>query len=125
MTSAERPSGTRFPGRWSSSKTSSAVGGVALSFAADHPREVERGAGALDVDPLGGKVDRVDGAQLALGVEVKIDVGETGQTESGYAKALKSLMRGAREAVAKGGQVLIFPEGTRKPKPMRPRAGRR
>ncbi len=31
----------------------------------------------------------------------------------GYAKALKSLVRGAREAVANGGQVLIFPEGTR------------
>jgi 1-acyl-sn-glycerol-3-phosphate acyltransferase len=32
----------------------------------------------------------------------------------GYATALKSIVRGAREAVAKGGQVLIFPEGTRK-----------
>jgi 1-acyl-sn-glycerol-3-phosphate acyltransferase len=31
----------------------------------------------------------------------------------GYAKALKSIVRGARDAVAKGGQVLIFPEGTR------------
>lgn len=31
----------------------------------------------------------------------------------GYAKALKSMVRGAREAVAKGCQVLIFPEGTR------------
>lgn len=31
----------------------------------------------------------------------------------GYAKALKSIVRGARAAVAKGGQVLIFPEGTR------------
>ncbi len=31
----------------------------------------------------------------------------------GHAKALKSLMRGAREAVAKGRQVVIFPEGTR------------
>ncbi len=33
----------------------------------------------------------------------------------GYATALKSIVRGAREAVAKGGQVLIFPEGTRQP----------
>ena len=31
----------------------------------------------------------------------------------GYATALKSIVRGARAAVAKGGQVLIFPEGTR------------
>jgi len=31
----------------------------------------------------------------------------------GYAKALKSIVRGAREAVARGHQVLIFPEGTR------------
>lgn len=31
----------------------------------------------------------------------------------GYAKALKSIVRGAREAVAKGRQVVIFPEGTR------------
>jgi 1-acyl-sn-glycerol-3-phosphate acyltransferase len=31
----------------------------------------------------------------------------------GHAKALKSIVRGAREAVAKGCQVLIFPEGTR------------
>jgi 1-acyl-sn-glycerol-3-phosphate acyltransferase len=28
---------------------------------------------------------------------------------------LKSIVRGARQAVAKGGQVLIFPEGTRQP----------
>ena len=33
----------------------------------------------------------------------------------GYAKALKSIVRGARDAVARGGQVLIFPEGTRQP----------
>ena len=38
---------------------------------------------------------------------------QIGVDRGGYAKALKSLMRGAREAVAKGGQVLIFPEGTR------------
>jgi 1-acyl-sn-glycerol-3-phosphate acyltransferase len=31
----------------------------------------------------------------------------------GHATALKSMMRGAREAVAKGRQVIIFPEGTR------------
>jgi 1-acyl-sn-glycerol-3-phosphate acyltransferase len=31
----------------------------------------------------------------------------------GYAKALKSIVRGAREAVARGHQVVIFPEGTR------------
>ncbi len=31
----------------------------------------------------------------------------------GHAKALKSLVRGAREAVAKGRQIVIFPEGTR------------
>ena len=33
----------------------------------------------------------------------------------GHAKALKSIVRGARDAVARGGQVLIFPEGTRIP----------
>lgn len=33
----------------------------------------------------------------------------------GHAKALKSLVRGAREAVAKGRQIVIFPEGTRQP----------
>ncbi len=33
----------------------------------------------------------------------------------GHATALKSLMRGAREAVAKGRQIVIFPEGTRQP----------
>lgn len=33
----------------------------------------------------------------------------------GHAKALKSLLRGAREAVANQGQVVIFPEGTRQP----------
>jgi len=33
----------------------------------------------------------------------------------GHAKALKSVVRGAREAVAKGRQVVIFPEGTRQP----------
>lgn len=33
----------------------------------------------------------------------------------GHATALKSIVRGAREAVAKGRQVLIFPEGTRQP----------
>lgn len=33
----------------------------------------------------------------------------------GHAKALKSIVRGAREAVAKGRQVVIFPEGTRQP----------
>lgn len=38
---------------------------------------------------------------------------QIGVDRGGYAKALKSLMRGARAAVAKGGQVLIFPEGTR------------
>lgn len=31
----------------------------------------------------------------------------------GYATALKSIVRGAREAVSKGRQVIIFPEGTR------------
>jgi 1-acyl-sn-glycerol-3-phosphate acyltransferase len=31
----------------------------------------------------------------------------------GHAKALKSVVRGAREAVAQGRQVVIFPEGTR------------
>lgn len=40
---------------------------------------------------------------------------QIGVDRSGHAKALKSLIRGAREAVAKGGQVLIFPEGTRQP----------
>jgi 1-acyl-sn-glycerol-3-phosphate acyltransferase len=33
----------------------------------------------------------------------------------GYATALKSIVRGAREAVANERQVLIFPEGTRQP----------
>jgi len=38
---------------------------------------------------------------------------QIGVDRGGYAKALKSLVRGARDAVARGGQVLIFPEGTR------------
>jgi 1-acyl-sn-glycerol-3-phosphate acyltransferase len=38
---------------------------------------------------------------------------QIGVDRSAHSKALKSLMRGAREAVARGGQVLIFPEGTR------------
>lgn len=38
---------------------------------------------------------------------------QIGVDRGGHAKALKSLVRGAREAVARGGQVLIFPEGTR------------
>lgn len=33
----------------------------------------------------------------------------------GHAKALKSMVRGAREAIAKGRQIIIFPEGTRQP----------
>lgn len=33
----------------------------------------------------------------------------------GHAAALKSIVRGARDAVAKGRQVVIFPEGTRLP----------
>ncbi len=40
---------------------------------------------------------------------------QIGVDRGGHAKALKSVVRGAREAVAKGGQVLIFPEGTRQP----------
>ena len=40
---------------------------------------------------------------------------QIGVDRGGHAKALKSIVRGAREAVAKGGQVLIFPEGTRQP----------
>ncbi len=40
---------------------------------------------------------------------------QIGVDRSGHAKALKSLVRGARDAVARGGQVLIFPEGTRQP----------
>jgi len=38
---------------------------------------------------------------------------QIGVDRSGHAKALKTLVHGAREAVARGGQVLIFPEGTR------------
>lgn len=38
---------------------------------------------------------------------------QIGVDRSGHAKALKSMVRGARDAVAKGRQVLIFPEGTR------------
>jgi 1-acyl-sn-glycerol-3-phosphate acyltransferase len=38
---------------------------------------------------------------------------QIGVDRGGHAKALKSLVRGARNAVANGGQVLIFPEGTR------------
>lgn len=38
---------------------------------------------------------------------------QIGVDRGGHAKALKSIVRGARAAVAKGGQVLIFPEGTR------------
>lgn len=38
---------------------------------------------------------------------------QIGVDRGGHAKALKSVVRGARDAVAKGRQVLIFPEGTR------------
>lgn len=38
---------------------------------------------------------------------------QIGVDRGGHAKALKSLVRGAREAVAKGRQIVIFPEGTR------------
>jgi 1-acyl-sn-glycerol-3-phosphate acyltransferase len=38
---------------------------------------------------------------------------QIGVDRSGHAKALKDMLRGAREAVAKGRQVVIFPEGTR------------
>jgi 1-acyl-sn-glycerol-3-phosphate acyltransferase len=38
---------------------------------------------------------------------------QIGVDRSGHAKALKSMVRGARDALAKGGQILIFPEGTR------------
>jgi 1-acyl-sn-glycerol-3-phosphate acyltransferase len=47
----------------------------------------------------------VMGAYLARN-QIAVDRG-------GHAAALKSMMRGAREAVAKGRQVVIFPEGTR------------
>jgi 1-acyl-sn-glycerol-3-phosphate acyltransferase len=40
---------------------------------------------------------------------------QIGVDRGGHAKALKSVVRGARDAVARGGQVLIFPEGTRQP----------
>lgn len=40
---------------------------------------------------------------------------QIGVDRGGHAKALKSLVRGAREAVAKGRQIVIFPEGTRQP----------
>jgi 1-acyl-sn-glycerol-3-phosphate acyltransferase len=40
---------------------------------------------------------------------------QIGVDRGGHARALKSVVRGARNAVAKGGQVLIFPEGTRQP----------
>lgn len=38
---------------------------------------------------------------------------QIGVDRSGHARALKDLVRGAREAVAAGRQVVIFPEGTR------------
>jgi 1-acyl-sn-glycerol-3-phosphate acyltransferase len=38
---------------------------------------------------------------------------QLGIDRGGYATALKSMVRGARDAVSKGRQVLIFPEGTR------------
>lgn len=47
----------------------------------------------------------VMGAYLARN-QIPVDRG-------GHAKALKSVVRGAREAISKGRQVLIFPEGTR------------
>jgi 1-acyl-sn-glycerol-3-phosphate acyltransferase len=40
---------------------------------------------------------------------------QIGVDRGGHARALKSVVRGAREAVAKGRQVVIFPEGTRQP----------
>jgi len=40
---------------------------------------------------------------------------QIGVDRGGHAKALKSVVRGARNAVEKGRQVVIFPEGTRQP----------
>ncbi|MBL8536101.1 MAG: 1-acyl-sn-glycerol-3-phosphate acyltransferase [Hyphomonadaceae bacterium] len=51
------------------------------------------------------------GATPVLGAYVKRN--QIAVDRGGYATALKSIVRGARVAVAKGGQVLIFPEGTR------------
>lgn len=51
------------------------------------------------------------GATPVMGAYLKKN--QIGVDRGGHAKALKSLVRGAREAVARGGQVLIFPEGTR------------
>jgi 1-acyl-sn-glycerol-3-phosphate acyltransferase len=51
------------------------------------------------------------GASPVLGAYLKRN--QIAVDRGGHAKALKSIVRGARDAVAKGGQVLIFPEGTR------------
>lgn len=51
------------------------------------------------------------GATPVLGAYVKKN--QIAVDRGGYAAALKSIVRGARRAVAHGGQVLIFPEGTR------------
>jgi 1-acyl-sn-glycerol-3-phosphate acyltransferase len=51
------------------------------------------------------------GATPVLGAYVKKN--QIAVDRGGYATALKSIVRGARQAVANGGQVLIFPEGTR------------
>jgi 1-acyl-sn-glycerol-3-phosphate acyltransferase len=40
---------------------------------------------------------------------------QIGVDRGGHAKALKSVVRGAREAIAKSRQIVIFPEGTRQP----------
>lgn len=53
------------------------------------------------------------GASPILGAYLRKN--QIGVDRSGHAKALKSLVRGAREAVARGGQIVIFPEGTRQP----------
>lgn len=51
------------------------------------------------------------GAAPVLGAYVKRN--QIPVDRGGHAKALKSVVRGAREAIANGQQVLIFPEGTR------------
>jgi 1-acyl-sn-glycerol-3-phosphate acyltransferase len=48
------------------------------------------------------------GWYLGIGGNIFVDRG-------GAASALRSLVRGAREAVARGWSILIFPEGTRRP----------
>ena len=54
-----------------------------------------------------------DGTRRAPVLGAYLKKNQIAVDRGGHAKALKSIVRGARDAVAKGGQIVIFPEGTR------------